>query len=70
MSVTMKFTIFKRMAFGYSLIMLMVVFMGIYVTLKVNQLTEINYRVARVYGATINMGSNFSNPSFPRLALR
>jgi len=60
----MKFTIFKRMAFGYSLIMLMVVFMGIYVTLKVNQLTEINYRVARVYGATINMGEQLLESLF------
>jgi len=64
MSVAMKFTIFKRMAFGYSLIMLMVVFMGIYVTLKVNQLTEINYRVARVYGATINMGEQLLESLF------
>ena len=52
----MKFTIFKRMAFGYALIMLMVVFMGIYVTLKVDQLTGINYLVARVDGAMISMG--------------
>jgi two-component system sensor histidine kinase GlrK len=64
MPVTMKFTIFKRMAFGYALIMLMVVFMGIYVTLKVNQLTEINYRVARVYGATIIMGEQLLESLF------
>jgi len=47
---------FQRMAFGYALIMLMVVFMGIYVTLKVDQLTGINYLVARVDGAMISMG--------------
>jgi two-component system sensor histidine kinase GlrK len=52
----MKFTIFKRMASGYALIMLLVIFMGIYVTLKLNQLTEINYKIARVDGAMISMG--------------
>jgi two-component system sensor histidine kinase GlrK len=52
----MRLTIFKRMAFGYALIMLMVVSMGIYVIWKLNQLTQINFRVARVDGAMISMG--------------
>ncbi|MGE5840652.1 MAG: ATP-binding protein [Deltaproteobacteria bacterium] len=60
----MKFTIFKRMAVGYALIMLMVIFMGIYVTLKVNQLTGINYRVARVDGAMIMMGEQLLESLF------
>lgn len=60
----MKFTIFKRMAFGYALIMLMVVFMGIYVTLKVDQLTGINYRVAKVDGAMISMGEQLLESLF------
>jgi len=61
---SMKFTIFKRMAFGYALIMLMVVFMGIYVTLKVDQLTGINFRVARVDGAMISMGEQLLESLF------
>ncbi len=64
----MKFTIFKRMAFGYALIMLMVVFMGIYVTLKVNQLTGLNYRVARVDGAIISMGEQLLESLFSQAA--
>ena len=60
----MRFTIFKRMASGYALIMLMVVFMGIYVTLKLNQLTEINYRIARVDGAIISMGEQLLESLF------
>jgi two-component system sensor histidine kinase GlrK len=44
--------------------MLMVVFMGIYVTLKVNQLTAINYRVAKVDGAMINMGEQLFESLF------
>jgi two-component system sensor histidine kinase GlrK len=53
---TMRYTIFKRIASGYALIMLMVIFIGVYVTLKLNQLTQINYTVARVDGAMITMG--------------
>jgi two-component system sensor histidine kinase GlrK len=60
----MRFTIFKRMASGYALIMLMVIFMGIYVTLKLNQLTEINYKIARVDGAMISMGEQLSESLF------
>jgi two-component system sensor histidine kinase GlrK len=60
----MRFTIFKRMASGYALIMLMVIFMGIYVTLKLNQLTEINHKVARVDGAIITMGEQLLESLF------
>jgi len=60
----MKFTIFKRMASGYGLIMLMVIFMGIYVTLKLNQLAEINYKIARVDGAVIRMGEQLLESLF------
>jgi two-component system sensor histidine kinase GlrK len=61
---TMRYTIFKRIASGYALIMLMVIFMGIYVTLKLNQLTEINYTVARVDGAIITMGEQLVDSLF------
>jgi len=60
----MKFTIFKRMAFGYGLIMLMVIFMGIYVTLKLNQLSEINFKIAKVDGAIISMGEQLLESLF------
>jgi two-component system sensor histidine kinase GlrK len=67
----MKFTIFKRMACGYALIMVMVIFMGIYVTLRLNQLTDLNYTIARVDGAMIRIGENllellFSQVGFER----
>jgi len=54
----MKFTIFKRMISGYAVIMVMVVFMGIYVTLKLNQMTEINHKIAKVDGVTITVGEH------------
>jgi two-component system sensor histidine kinase GlrK len=67
----MKFTIFKRMACGYALIMVMVIFMGIYVTLRLNQLTDLNYTIARVDGAVIRIGEHlleliFSQVGFER----
>jgi two-component system sensor histidine kinase GlrK len=67
----MKFTIFKRMISGYAVIMVMVIFMGIYVTLKLNQMTEINYNIAKVDGVTITIGEHlleilFSQVGFER----
>lgn len=67
----MKFTIFKRMISGYALIVLMVLFTGIYVTLKLNQMTEINHRIAKVDGVTIALGEQlleilFSQVGFER----
>ena len=44
--------------------MLMVVFMGIYVTLKLNQLADINYKIARVDGAVISMGEQLLEALF------
>jgi len=63
----MRFTIFKRMASGYAVIMLMVIFMGIYVTWRLNQLTEINYKIARVDGAIITMGEQLLQSLFSQV---
>jgi two-component system sensor histidine kinase GlrK len=67
----MKFTIFKRMISGYAVIMIMVIFMGIYVTLKLNQMTDINHKIAEIDGATITVGEHllevlFSQVGFER----
>jgi len=67
----MKFTIFKRMISGYAVIMVMVIFMGIYVTLKLIQMTEINHKMAKVDGVTITIGEHlleilFSQVGFER----
>lgn len=67
----MKFTIFKRMISGYAVIMVMVIFMGIYVTLKLIQMTEINHKIAKVDGVTITIGEHlleilFSQVGFER----
>jgi two-component system sensor histidine kinase GlrK len=54
----MKFTIFKRMISGYAVIMVMVILMGIYVTLELNQMTDINLKIAKVDGLTITIGEH------------
>jgi two-component system sensor histidine kinase GlrK len=64
----MRFTIFKRMASGYALIMVMVIFMGIYVTLKLNQLTALNYNIARIDGAIISLGEQLLESLFSQAA--
>ena len=42
----MRFTIFERLTFGYLVIMLLVVFLGGYVSLKLNQLLRLTQSVA------------------------
>ena len=60
-------TIFKRLSFGYALIMLMILFMGLYVTLKLNQLIEINYQVATVDNATVKLGEGLLDSLFSQV---
>jgi two-component system, NtrC family, sensor histidine kinase GlrK len=67
----MKFTIFKRMVAGYAVIMVMVLFMGIYVILKLNEMTDINHKIAKVDGVMITLGEQlvevlFSQVGFER----
>ncbi len=50
----MKFTIFKRLTFGYIAIMLLVIFLGLYVTFKLNQLNLLTRSIASVDGSIIN----------------
>lgn len=42
----MRFTIFKRLTFGYVAIMLLVVFLGVYVSFKLNQFNRLAHAVA------------------------
>ena len=45
----MKLTIFKRLTFGYAAILLLVVFLGVYVTFKLNQLNGLSREIATVH---------------------
>ena len=45
----MKLTIFKRLTFGYAAILLLIVFLGVYVTLALNQLNGLSREIATVH---------------------
>jgi two-component system sensor histidine kinase GlrK len=49
----MKLTIFKRLTIGYAAIMLLVVFLGVYVTLKLNRISQLTRDAALVDSTTV-----------------
>jgi len=49
----MRFTIFKRLTIGYAAIMILVIFMGLYVTLKLMQISHLTRDAALVDSATV-----------------
>ena len=51
----MKFTIFKRLTFGYIAIMVMVVFLGAQATFWLNQLNGITRDITAFHGKTIRL---------------
>ncbi|MCG6878700.1 MAG: HAMP domain-containing histidine kinase [Deltaproteobacteria bacterium] len=62
-----KFTIFKRLTFGYVAMMLLVVFLGAYVTLKLNQLNGLTRNIALIDGATIHLIESLSDTIFSQV---
>ena len=60
----MKFTIFKRLTFGYLAIMMLVLFLVIFVTLKLNQLTRLTRAASSVDGQTARLSERLSNNMF------
>lgn len=63
----MQLTIFKRMAVGHLVLMFFVLFMGVYVVVKLGQLSEINREVARVDGVIISTGEKLQEVLFSLL---
>jgi two-component system sensor histidine kinase GlrK len=57
----MQLTIFKRLTLGYLAIMLLIIFMGVYVTIKLNQLNHIARAVISVDSAAIRLAENLSD---------
>ena len=51
----MKITIFKRLVFGYAAIMLMLIFIGIYLPLKLKKINDLTRTVAAVDEASIRI---------------
>ena len=57
----MQFTIFTRLTFGFLAIMGVVIFLGSYVTLKLNQLNDLTHAIASVDSAGIRLTENVSD---------
>ena len=62
-----KFTIFKRLTFGYIAMMLLVFFLGAYVTLKLNQLNGLTQNIAAIDGKTIHLIESLSDTLFSQV---
>ncbi|MBW2248073.1 MAG: HAMP domain-containing protein [Deltaproteobacteria bacterium] len=60
----MKFTIFKRLTFGYLAIMMLVLFLVIFVTIKLNQLMQLTRAASSVDGQTVRLTERLSNNMF------
>lgn len=54
----MKFTIFKRLTFGYATFLLLVIFLGAYVTLKLNQLNGLTREIASVHAISLTLSEH------------
>jgi two-component system, NtrC family, sensor histidine kinase GlrK len=60
----MKFTIFKRLTFGYLAIMMLVLFLVIFVTLKLNQLMQLTRSASSVDAQIVRLTERLSNNMF------
>ena len=60
----MQLSIFKRLTLGYLAIMVLIVFLGVYVTIKLNQLNRVARAVISVDSATIRVTENLSEALF------
>ncbi len=63
----MRLTIFKRLTFGYMTIMVLVVFLGVYVSLKLNQLNNLTRSVAAVDETTIRPAERLLDAVFSQV---
>ena len=57
----MKFTILKRLIFGYATIMLLFIFLGGYITLQLNKLNRFVREISSVDGTTIDLTERLSD---------
>jgi two-component system sensor histidine kinase GlrK len=63
----MKFTILKRLIFGYATIMLLMVFLGVYITLQLNKLNRFVREISSVDGTTIDLSERLSDKLFSQV---
>jgi two-component system sensor histidine kinase GlrK len=63
----MKFTILKRLILGYATIILLIVFLGIYITLQLNKLNRFVREISAVDGTTIDLTESLSDTLFSQV---
>jgi len=63
----MKFTILKRLIFGYAAIMLLMVFLGVYITLQLNKLNRFVRENPSEDGTTIDLTERLSDKLFSQV---
>ena len=63
----MKFTILKRLILGYATIILLIVFLGIYITLQLNKLNRFVREISAVDGSTIDLTERLSDTLFSQV---
>jgi len=59
-----EFTIFKRLGFGYLVILLLVIALGVYSTLKLGQLNQITRSISSIDSETIRMANRLRDALF------
>jgi two-component system sensor histidine kinase GlrK len=64
----MRFTIFKRLTIGYAAIMILVIFMGVYVTLKLIQINHLTRDAALVDSATVGQVDQLFDTLFTQVS--
>lgn len=64
----MKFSIFKRLTFGYATILLLVVFLGVYVTVKLNQLNGLSREIASVHATRLTLTEHVLEKLFSQIS--
>jgi len=63
----MRLTIFKRLTFGYVAIILLIIFLGGYVTLKLNQLNHLTHIIASVDSTVIKLTEDLLDAIFSQV---
>jgi two-component system sensor histidine kinase GlrK len=64
----MRFTIFKRLTIGYAAIMILVIFMGVYVTLKLIQIKRLTRDAALVDSAIVRQVDHLFDTLFTQVS--
>ncbi|MBW2590738.1 MAG: hypothetical protein JRD71_08500, partial [Deltaproteobacteria bacterium] len=63
----MRFTIFKRLTIGYAIIMLLIISLGVYITLKLNQLNHLSLQIISIGATNIKITEHLLDDMFSQV---